>query len=392
MLTQTRISDSRLTSYTWDFHNRLTEELIKTSAGVTVQDDKFTYDIENRRIGKNTLSGGQSWTAYVDANPFMDFNSGGTLLYRYLYGNAIDFLIGRIDTSSNAMWYLTDKLGSVRENTDGSGNVLDSITYDTFGNIIAETHSTSGDRFKYTSREWDSEIGQYFYRARYYSPSDGRFESEDPSGFSAGDTNLYRYTKNAPTVGSDPTGQSSLLFFGKPKFHLSTIAANRVGPDNLPCGAASVQVQFQISPASPKGGKGGAVIQEIYWTGVTYNAQGNPNVSYYMHYWEEFPVKAGGTVAILPDQWNLVSYGVNTYGWYLLYGMAYYYDGISEDDLKQAGFIPRPALPTGGTPVSLSPPPGNWRVGSNGVWRLFAGVWNCLNGVERNTASWYGEW
>jgi len=117
-----------VTSYTWDFRNRLTEVLIKTSGGTTVQDDKFTYDVENRRIGKNTLSGGQSWTAYVDANPFMDFNSSGSLLYRYMYSNTIDFLIGRFDTSGNAMWYLTDKLGSVRENVDGNGNVLDSIT------------------------------------------------------------------------------------------------------------------------------------------------------------------------------------------------------------------------------------------------------------------------
>jgi hypothetical protein len=36
----------------------------RRTGGVTLPDDKFTYDIENRRIGKNTLSGGQSWTAY----------------------------------------------------------------------------------------------------------------------------------------------------------------------------------------------------------------------------------------------------------------------------------------------------------------------------------------
>jgi RHS repeat-associated protein len=206
MIGRTKTSNGEITTFTWDFRNRLTEVLIKTSGGTTLQDDKFTYDIENRRIGKNTLSGGQSWTAYVDTNPFMDFNSAGSLLYRYLYGNAIDFLLGRIDASGNAMWYLTDKLGSVRENTDGSGNVLDSITYDTYGNIISETHSSSGDRFKYTSREWDSEIGQYFYRARYFAPSIGRFESEDPLGFSAGDTDLYRYVRNSPISANDATG------------------------------------------------------------------------------------------------------------------------------------------------------------------------------------------
>jgi RHS repeat-associated protein len=188
--------------------------LIKTSTGTTVQDDKFTYDLQNRRIGKNTLSGGQSWTGYDGVNAYADFNSGGSLTYRYLFGNAIDFLLARVDTAGNAMWYLTDKLGLVRENTDGNGNVLDSITYDTYGNILAETHPTSGDRFKYTSREWDSEIGQYYYRARYYGPTIGRFESEDPLGFAAGDSNLYRYVYNHTTAATDPTGLICLSLEG----------------------------------------------------------------------------------------------------------------------------------------------------------------------------------
>jgi YD repeat-containing protein len=145
MLTQTRISNGQVTSYTWDFRNRLTEVLIKTSGGTTVQDDKFTYDIENCRIGKNTLSGGQSWTIYNGQNPLADYNSSGSLQFQYLYGPAIDELLARGDTNGVPLWYLTDKLGSVRENVNSSGSVVDSITYDTYGNIIAETHPTSGD-------------------------------------------------------------------------------------------------------------------------------------------------------------------------------------------------------------------------------------------------------
>jgi len=209
MTGRTKTSNGEITTFTWDYRNRLTEVLIKSSGGTTLQDDKFTYDVENRRIGKNTLSGGQGWTGYEGANPIDDFNSGGSLTYRYLYGIGIDSLFGRFNVQGMAvktLWYLKDMLGSVRENVDGSGTVVDSITYDTYGNILAETHPTSGDRFKYTSREWDSEIGQYFYRARYYSPTDGRFDSEDPLGFKAGDRNLFRYVHNTPTNGIDPSG------------------------------------------------------------------------------------------------------------------------------------------------------------------------------------------
>jgi RHS repeat-associated protein len=60
-------------------------------------------------------------------------------------------------------------------------------------------------------RELDRETGLYYYRARYYDPKVGRFISEDPIGFSAGDTNLYRYVGNNPTNYTDPTGEFAFL-------------------------------------------------------------------------------------------------------------------------------------------------------------------------------------
>ncbi len=43
-----------------------------------------------------------------------------------------------------------------------------------------------------------------------------RFISEDPIGFSSGDTNLYRYANNAPHVASDPNGTNPALALGVP--------------------------------------------------------------------------------------------------------------------------------------------------------------------------------
>jgi RHS repeat-associated protein len=39
-----------------------------------------------------------------------------------------------------------------------------------------------------------------------FDPSIGRWMSDDPDGFDAGDTNLYRYVNNSPTNYTDPTG------------------------------------------------------------------------------------------------------------------------------------------------------------------------------------------
>jgi RHS repeat-associated protein len=59
--------------------------------------------------------------------------------------------------------------------------------------------------FRYTGRELDSETGLYYYRARYYDPSTGRFLSEDPIRFRSA-PNFYPYVHNRPTVLRDSTG------------------------------------------------------------------------------------------------------------------------------------------------------------------------------------------
>ena len=59
--------------------------------------------------------------------------------------------------------------------------------------------------FQYTGRENDGN-GLYYYRARYYNPSIGRFISEDPIGFRGG-INFYAYVRNNPTLFKDPTGR-----------------------------------------------------------------------------------------------------------------------------------------------------------------------------------------
>jgi RHS repeat-associated protein len=133
------------------------------------------------------------------------FDGQGVQKSRYLYGTQkIDQVLAE-ESGAQTHWFLTDYQGTVRDIVDNTGIIIDHVTYDSFGRIVGQT-SPMNLRFAYTGREWDGETGQYYYRARYYDFTVGKFINEDPIGFNAGDNNLSRYVGNSPTNWEDPSG------------------------------------------------------------------------------------------------------------------------------------------------------------------------------------------
>lgn len=102
-----------------------------------------------------------------------------------------------------------DWQGSVIAATDSSGTVVDQNEYDAFGN----PSNGLGNPFKYTGRRWDDESGLYYYRARYYHPTLGRFLQTDPVGY-ADNMNMYAYVGNDPINSTDPTGKICIPCIG----------------------------------------------------------------------------------------------------------------------------------------------------------------------------------
>ena len=89
---------------------------------------------------------------------------------------------------------------------DETGAVLDQLAYDAFGNIVAQLNPLLANPILFASREFDAETGLYYNRARYLDPTTGRWTTQDPLGFAAGDANLYRYVGNMATMATDPSG------------------------------------------------------------------------------------------------------------------------------------------------------------------------------------------
>jgi len=95
----------------------------------------------------------------------------------------------------------------------GQTPILEYYRYDVFGQPViygpdnqVRQASLYSNRFLFTGREYNANFGFYEYRARAYHPSLGRFMSEDPKLFDAGDYNLFRYCHNDSIDNVDPMG------------------------------------------------------------------------------------------------------------------------------------------------------------------------------------------
>ena len=75
---------------------------------------RFTYDVFDRRIAA-TAGGTTRYTVYDRQHVWADFNAAGNVTARYLYGPAIDELLARQRPGEGITWYLTDRLGTVRD-------------------------------------------------------------------------------------------------------------------------------------------------------------------------------------------------------------------------------------------------------------------------------------
>ena len=135
-----------------------------------------------------------------------------------VYGKGVDEILMRYDpslTQNQTFYYQQDHEGSVIYLTKPDGTPLERYKYDVFGAPTiydasnppnVRTASVVSNRFMFTGREYATAFGFYEYRARAYHPGLGRFMSEDPKLFDAGDYNLFRYCHNDPIDFTDPTG------------------------------------------------------------------------------------------------------------------------------------------------------------------------------------------
>jgi RHS repeat-associated protein len=191
---------SGTTTFTFNEENQLTQ--VALPSGLTVN---YKYDGLGRRIQRTTTAGANERYVYDGADALIDLNADWSVATTYLNDLETDGHLRQTSASTGIAYYLSDHLSSTSGFTDAGGSLLETQSYDSFGNGSGSPTS----RYGYTGRELDDATGLLYYRARWYDPSQGRFISDDPIGFEGG-VNLYSYVENNPVDSNDPDGLKPL--------------------------------------------------------------------------------------------------------------------------------------------------------------------------------------
>ena len=171
---------------------------------------KYTYDGDGKRVQKS--SGKLYW--YGTSSDALDETDLAGNINNAIFNEYIFFSgkrIARRDSSNNVNYYFADHLGTARIVANSSGSPVDDSDFYPFGGERVVI-SSSGNRYKFTSKERDSESGLDYFGARHNSSNLGRFMSVDPSSKSINKLNpqswnRYTYTLNNPLRFIDDNGK-----------------------------------------------------------------------------------------------------------------------------------------------------------------------------------------
>ena len=197
-------------SYQYDVLNHLTN----VNSGAVL----IWYDGDGSRTKKTV---GSTTTYYLldDQNPsgcvqVLEEWTGTTTLSRvYNYGLR---LISQRQPNTSTNYFAFDGHGSTRMLIDSGTNVVNVFTFDAYGNLIA-SNAAPQTAYLFAGEQWDSDLGFYYNRARFYNQGIGRFATRDTDEGNQEDPlslHKYAYAADDPVNKIDPLGRSFFAFDG----------------------------------------------------------------------------------------------------------------------------------------------------------------------------------
>lgn len=196
------LGDNRLNGNVVNHYNAQNELIQTLTRGYKVS---FTYDAAGLRNSK-TVNGEKTVYVWDGDQLVLELSGSGKIQNRYIRG--VDLIYADRGEDTGKQYYVTDPHGNVVQLIDGSGEVVRTYEYDSFGNEV-DPDSRDENPFRYCGEYFDRETGEVYLRARYYRPETGRFltrdtytgEAEEPLSL-----HLYTYCENDGVNGVDPSG------------------------------------------------------------------------------------------------------------------------------------------------------------------------------------------
>jgi len=187
-------------SYAYNDANRLVKVLKKVENNKVIAE--FFYDESGNRI-KKIEDGIVSYYITKD----YDIEDGEGTVYYFANG-------GRVAKNSDEgmFWYLDDHLGSTNVMINADGELVERTLYYPFGS----QREGGEEKYSFTGKEFDSEIGLYYYGARHYNPETFVFTQADtliPNVYNPQALNRYSYCYNNPLKYTDPDGHEPITLF-----------------------------------------------------------------------------------------------------------------------------------------------------------------------------------
>ncbi|HVA46739.1 MAG TPA: RHS repeat-associated core domain-containing protein, partial [Pirellulales bacterium] len=235
---RTRISTNYATdyqtTYTWDYRNRLTDVEYYDNNAVLTKHVHYVYDVFDHLLATEVDTTGDG--AYNDvehyvldvspeipqagvpgtalAQPDLVFDGNQNLIQRNLVAldpAGVDAVLvqGTVNSLTQGdtdSFVAYDNLGTPRDDVGSTGTLVNHRVFSVFGQDVYDSNPSVINWAGFAGGHVDPNTGLVSEYHRWYDPATGRWISEDPKGFAAGDANLDRCVRNSPTTFRDPTG------------------------------------------------------------------------------------------------------------------------------------------------------------------------------------------
>lgn len=164
----------------------------------------YTYDAQGLRTKKTGPDGTTRYHCDNAGRVIAESDASNQVTAEIIWGHKP--LARKV--GSSYYYYLYNGHGDVVALTDETGQIVNSYSYDEWGNILNKQETISNP-IRYGGEYFDEESGLYYLRARYYDPTIGRFISKDSVEGNINNPlslNLYTYCANNPFKYCDPSG------------------------------------------------------------------------------------------------------------------------------------------------------------------------------------------